>query len=173
MKPTSDRRPSPRLDARGRAAVVPLYELRVRLRRAGDTEMEVWQVPSRASPQLVGSGSKRIGGLYGRNLGLVEHRILKRLKSQGVDVLGVRTGEVLRRPIDEDLALQLGVLFRVIAPMRVRENVRAVAEGIESMGREEAAYWLGMAMHRRNPRRVLTALRTLLTEPRPRPVRTR
>ena len=30
----------------------------------------------------------------------------------------------------------------------------------------EAAYWLGMAMHRKNPRWVLTALRTLLTEPR-------
>ncbi len=41
----------------------------------------------------------------------------------------------------------------------------AVAEGIEAMGREEAAYWLGMAMHRKHPRRVLTALRTLLTEP--------
>ena len=28
-----------------------------------------------------------------------------------------------------------------------------------------AAYWLGMAMHRRHPRRVLTALRVLLTDP--------
>ena len=35
----------------------------------------------------------------------------------------------------------------------------------ELMGREEAAYWLGMAMHRKHPRRVLTALRFLLTEP--------
>ena len=31
------------------------------------------------------------------------------------------------------------------------------------MGREEAAYWLGMAMHRKHPRRVLMALRILLT----------
>ncbi len=29
---------------------------------------------------------------------------------------------------------------------------------------EEAAYWLGMAMHRRRPRRVLAAFRLLLTE---------
>ena len=50
--------------------------------------------------------------------------------------------------------------------MRSRDNMRAVAEGIEAMEREETAYWLGMAMHRRRPRRVLTALRTLLTEPR-------
>ena len=47
--------------------------------------------------------------------------------------------------------------------------MRAVIDGIESMEREEAAYWLGMAMHRKHPRRVLTALRLLLTNPRPRP----
>ena len=32
-----------------------------------------------------------------------------------------------------------------------------------AMAREEAAYWLGMAMHRKNPRRVLAALRLLLS----------
>ena len=52
------------------------------------------------------------------------------------------------------------------APMRSRSNVRAVAEGVEAMGREEVAYWLGMAMHRKHPGRVLTALRCLLAEPR-------
>ena len=52
--------------------------------------------------------------------------------------------------------------------MRSRDSMRAVAEGIEAMGREEAVYWLGMAMHRRRPRRMLTALRMMLTEPRPR-----
>ncbi len=34
------------------------------------------------------------------------------------------------------------------------------------MGREEAGYWLGMAMHRKNRLRVLTALRFLPTDPR-------
>ena len=67
--------------------------------------------------------------------------------------------------IDEELALILGLLFRTLAPMRNRDNMRQVYEGIEKMGREEAAYWLGMAVHRTNPRRVLTALRVLLTEP--------
>jgi hypothetical protein len=33
------------------------------------------------------------------------------------------------------------------------------------MGREEASYWLGMALHRSHPRRVLAALRLLLTRP--------
>jgi hypothetical protein len=49
--------------------------------------------------------------------------------------------------------------------MRNRTNMRLVAEGIEAMGKEEAAYWLGMSVHRKNPRRVLTALRILLTDP--------
>ena len=58
----------------------------------------------------------------------------------------------------------MALLFRTLAPMRSRDNMRACAQGIDAMGREEAAYWLGMAMHRRNPRRVLAALRLLLTE---------
>jgi len=37
-------------------------------------------------------------------------------------------------------------------------------EGIEAMGREEASYWLGMAMHRKNPRRVLASLRMLMKD---------
>ena len=108
-----------------------------------------------------------IAGLRGRNLELVEHRVLKRLSQCGIK-LG-RTGAYARKrgyALNEDLALTLGLLFRTLAPMRSRDNMRAVAEGIEAMGREEAAYWLGMAMHRKHPRRVLTALRFLLTDPR-------
>ena len=63
------------------------------------------------------------------------------------------------------MALTLGLLFRALAPMRSRDRIRTVAEGIEAMEREEAAYWLGMAMYRRRPRRVLSALRMLLTDP--------
>ena len=64
----------------------------------------------------------------------------------------------------EDVALVLGLLFRALAPMRNRANMRAVVEGIETMQHEETAYWAGMAIHRRHPRRVLMALRILLTD---------
>ena len=40
-----------------------------------------------------------------------------------------------------------------------------VAAGIEAMPREEAPYWLGMAVHCKYPWRVLMALRFLLIEP--------
>ena len=49
--------------------------------------------------------------------------------------------------------------------MRNREHMAAVAAGIEAMPKEEAGYWLGMAMHRKFPRRVLMALRFLLIDP--------
>ena len=54
------------------------------------------------------------------------------------------------------------------APMRSRDNLRNVVEGIEAMGKEETACGLGMAMHRKNPRRVLGAIRVLLAVPSPR-----
>ena len=144
-------------------ASAPRYELRVRRHGPADCAYEVWQLPAAASPHV--TCALRVAGLRGRNLDLVEHRVLRRLAQAGVRP--GRPTEATRRgyPLSEDAALVLGLLFRTLAPMRSRENMRAVAEGIETMDREEAAYWLGMAMHRRHPRRVLAALRCLLTAP--------
>ena len=141
----------------------PRYELRVQRRGPVGSEYEIWQLPAAATPHV--TSALRLAGLRGRNLELVEYRVLKRLSQAGVKLnRGVGAGK-RGYTLDEDLALTLGLLFRVLAPMRSRDNMRAVAAGIEAMGREEAAYWLGMAMHRKHPRRVLTALRILLTTP--------
>ena len=141
----------------------PRYELRVRRHGPADAEYEIWQLPAAASPHV--TCALRVAGLRGRNLELVEHRVLRRLSQAGVKIRGRFDAAKRGYALTEDLALMLGLLFRTLAPMRSRDNMRAVAEGIEAMGREEAAYWLGMAMHRKHPRRVLTALRCLLTEP--------
>ena len=152
------------------AAATPRYELRTHKLGAADSEYEVWQLPSPATPQV--TAPVRVAGLRGRNLGLVEHRVLRRLAQSGIRVgssarapAGGGTSGASGQALSEDLALTLGLLFRALAPMRSRDNMVTVAEGIEAMQREEAAYWLGMAMHRKRPRRVLAALRMLLTAP--------
>ena len=121
--------------------------------RPGQAEYEVWQLPSPATPQV--TAPTRVAGLRGRNLELVEHRVLRKLAQSGIRLGsgngGRAKGAVVGRALSEDLALTLGLLFRCLAPMRNRENMRTVAEGIEAMQREEAAYWLGMAMHRKTP----------------------
>ena len=142
---------------------LPRYELRVRNLGPVGSEYEVWQLPTTVSPHV--TRAIRVAGLRGRNLELVEHRVLRRLSDIGIK-LGLCADRVKRcHALTEDTALMLGLLFRTLAPMRSRDRMRSVTEGIEVMGREEAAYWLGMAMHRKYPRRVLTALRFLLTEP--------
>ena len=140
----------------------PVYELRARRHGPGDTEVEVWQLPSLATPQI--TSPARLAGLRGRNLELAEHRILKRLKESGIR-LDLLPMEGMGSSLSEDIALRLALLFRTLAPMRNRDNMRRVSEGIEAMGKEEAGYWLGMSVHRKNPRRVLSALRILLTDP--------
>ena len=147
-------------------ASAPRYELRLRRRGPADAEYAIWQLPAAAALHV--AAPTRVVGLAGRNLQFVEHRVLKRLACGGVKLGSPACRMTHGDALTEDLALSLGLLFRVLAPMRSRDNMLAVAEGIEAMGREEAAYRLGMAMHRRRPRRVLTALRMLLTEPRPR-----
>jgi hypothetical protein len=147
-----------------RTTARPRYELRVARRRGSDSDLEVWQLPSPATPQL--RAPRRIAGLGGRNLALVEHRVLRQLKQEHVDPTSVGPRGSGRFDLSEDLALRLGLAFRTLAPMRNRSFMRACIEGIEAMGKEEAAYWLGMAMHRKYPRRVLGALRYLLVDPR-------
>ncbi len=140
----------------------PKYELHAFNHGAGDLELVVWQVPCDATPNV--KEPIRVAGLKGRNLSFVEHRVLKALKKEGIDV-GPKPKEKQIVPLGEDLALNLGLLFRVLAPMRSAERMRLLASEMEHMDKEETAYWLGMAMHRRNPRRVLCALRILLTAP--------
>ena len=144
-------------------ASAPRYELRVCRQDAVGAEYEIWQMPTAATPHV--TSAVRVAGLRGRNLELVEHKVLKRLAQSGIKLGRKRDHKKRGYAINEDAALSLGLLFRALAPMRSRTKMRAVAEGIEAMRRQEAAYWLGMAMHRRNPRRVLTALRWLLTDP--------
>jgi hypothetical protein len=140
----------------------PVYQLRARRLSTSDSELEVWQLPCLATLHL--KGPKRIAGLHGRNLALIEPRLLRQFKQVGIDLTRLKDKEIKHFALDEDNALRLGLMFRILAPMRNRERMRECTEGIEEMGKEEAAYWLGMAMHRKNPRRVLTSLRYLLTE---------
>ena len=149
---------------RSPASALPHYELRAKRGLGADMALEIWQLPAAATPHV--KQATYIAGLHGRNLSLVEHRLLRRLKALRITLHDVSPIAPLRVPIDEDLAINLGLLFRVLAPMRNRTHMAAVAAGIEAMPREEAGYWLGMAMHRKHPRRVLMALRFLLTEPR-------
>ncbi len=139
----------------------PLYELRTLGRGGGSLAFEIWQLPGPATPRL--TQPERTAALDGPSLDLIEARVFRRLREAGIRLGTVPRGETRRHEIDEDVALNLALLFRALAPMRSLERIRFVAEGIDRMAREEAGYWLGMAIHRRHPRRVLAALRMLLT----------
>lgn len=151
----------PRASASG-GSQGPFYEIRLQVgQRSDDWRLEVWQTPSPATPRL--AAPEFVAALKGAALRLVEARVLKRLSRAGVSLGALTPGKGRSWPIDEDTALRLGLLFRALAPMRNLGRIREVADGVEAMSREEAAYWLGMALHRRYPRRVLAALRLLLT----------
>lgn len=141
----------------------PCYELRVSGRSNTDVEVDIWQLPSAATPRL--RQPERTASLAGRPWRMIESRVTKRLRQFGISIAHVRKGQTAAFGIDEDLALNLALLFRVLAPMRSIDRIRMVADGIDKMTREEAGYWLGMAVHRVYPRRVLAALRILLTTP--------
>lgn len=140
---------------------LPQYELRLKSKKGDGYEIEVWQTPSPATPRL--TAPEYVAGLKGSALRLIEPRLFKRLSRQKVNFGTLKIDKTQAWKIEEDLALNLGLLFRVLAPMRNLDRIRQVADGVDEMSREESGYWLGMAMHRKSPRRVLAALRLLLT----------
>ena len=94
----------------------PQYELRVRNHGPGDAEYDIWQMPASATPQV--TSAIRLAGLRGRNLDLIEHRVLKRLAQSGIKLGAGRDNKKRGYKLTEDLALMLGLLFRSLAPMR-------------------------------------------------------
>lgn len=141
---------------------LPQYEIRRHSARGYDGEYEVFELPSKAAPYL--REPRRLGGLGGAKFALVEHGVLRRLRKAGARFVNGKLNGVSHASIPEDEALRLALLFRAVAPMRSRARIDAVVRGIESMGKEEAAYWLGMALHRKTPRRILSALRIVAAE---------
>lgn len=141
---------------------LPYYELRLIVNTKNEYQLDVWQLPSPATPRLI--GPEYIASLKGVALRLMEPRLLKRLAQVKISFGRMTAGKQEAWAINEELALLLGLLFRTLAPMRSIDRITQVANGIDNMSREEAGYWLGMAMHRKRPRRVLAALRMLLTE---------
>lgn len=144
-----------------RGSTGPFYELQAVGLGGGLMAIEIWQLPSPATPRL--QQKEKTATLKGRALEIVETRVVRRLKHAGIRLPNLKMGETASFNLDEETALNLALLFRALAPMRSFERIRQVADGIDQMNREEAGYWLGMAIHRKYPRRVLAALRTLLT----------
>lgn len=140
--------------------VAPRYELRINCGGIGDERFEIWQIPCSVTPHV--TSPTRIGRLGGYRLTMVEHRVRKRLVTYGIRPLSNRDRADIHL-IPEELALPLGLLFKALAPVRNRSRIYAIAEGIDRMDYSETTYWLGMVMYRRNSRRILAALRLMLT----------
>jgi hypothetical protein len=151
------------LETEGTNPYGPTYELRLIVPKNRDWRLEIWQLPSPATPRL--QGPEYVAAIKGTPLRIIEPRLLKRLSRARINLGGLQQEKTRRWQLDEELALNLGLLFRVLAPMKNLDRIREVADGVEGISREEAGYWLGMSMHRKNPRRVLAALRTMLTSP--------
>lgn len=94
-------------------------------------------MPSTATLEL--KEPRRIAGLGGHKLLLVEGAVLRRLKAEQVSLAELKKGDARRDPLSEDLALAMGLLI---------ENC---ARGIDAMAREKAAYWLGRPCTARTP----------------------
>ena len=97
----------------------PHYQLKVQKLPGSDLSLEIWQLPSPATPHL--KNPKRVAGIKGRNFALIEHRLLRQLKQININLTSLQRGKVKDFDLDEEQALKIGLMFRVLAPMRNRK----------------------------------------------------
>src|ERR1035438_3485998 len=126
--------------------MTPQYELRMIVESTSVWRLEIWQLRSPATPRL--KTPEQVATLHGSGLRMIENRLLKRLAKEKIVLGSLKPGKTKKWPLDEEMALSLGLLFRVLAPMRNLDRIRQVADGIERMSREEAGDWLWVGMHR-------------------------
>ena len=82
------------LSAAKHASALPQYEMRARRLAGSDIEVEIWQLPAGATPHI--RQPTYIAGLRGRNLSLIEHRLLRRLKQSRIDLSNLPAFDALR-----------------------------------------------------------------------------
>ena len=142
-------------------SAAPAYEFRLAVSESGHYQYSVWRMPSGPSSAL--PSPEPLGTLRGEAARIIENRLLRLLSRARIQTGPIRLGDKRAWRIDEERALTLGLLFRVLAPMRNADRIREIADRVDEMSREEAGYWLGMSIYRENSRRVMAALRLLLT----------
>jgi hypothetical protein len=96
--------------------VTPQYELRMMVESTSVWRLEIWQAPSPATPRL--KAPEHVATIQGPGLRIAENRLLKRLAREKIVLGSLKPGKTKRWPLDEEMALTLGLLFRVLAPMK-------------------------------------------------------
>lgn len=136
---------------------LPAYELRARPRGV-DVAMQVRQLPAPATPHL--HRPRIVGAAVAGRLDVLDAWADAELRRDRID----RPGPGASVRIPETTALRLALMFRAVAPLRRVRDAHQVIAGVAGMADEEAAYWLGMVIHRPRARRTLAALRLMLTD---------
>ena len=98
---------------------VPQYEVRIRNHGLGDTEIEVWRMPSPATPQL--TSPTRLAGLRGEALEMVEHRVFRQMQRAGLRIPSLRPSLIRKKQRQER--------HRVQHPGGARPDARAAFPG--------------------------------------------
>src|ERR1051326_6155670 len=121
--------------------MTPQYELRMIVESTGIWRLEIWQVPSAATPRL--KTPEHVATIQGSSLRMLENKLLKRLAREKIVLGSLKPGKSKTWPLHEETSLSLGLLFRALAPMKNLDRIGQIAEGVEKMSREELGYWVG------------------------------
>jgi hypothetical protein len=102
--------------------------------------------------------------LWGSPLQTVFDRVADAVRTSGGRPSDVRRDRKAPFTLDEETAVQLGLLFLAIKPLKKTSRIEAIRDATAAMSPEEAYYWYAKCANDTTGRRAQRAFRILLAQ---------
>ena len=141
------------------------FELRVLPKLDGTYRLALYEQPASDSGARPSRPPAPRSGLSGWHLDLSQGAVRSAIEDQGYRCVDLRYSRRAPFVLSEDEGMRLDLLFRAVGRLNSRSRIEGILLGLQSMSREEVAYWHAKATREQDHRtsNALRAFRILLS----------
>jgi hypothetical protein len=128
----------------------------------GRRTLEVWELIHRdfTTRDLKPS---RLVSVSGENLERIRPAIMEALRANRLSQSSLAEWNTAPIRLDEEWGVRLGLLVKLVGPLKSQDRVRAMVEGVLTMSREESLFWFAKCYNGCGPQYTI-GLRICLAE---------
>jgi len=139
------------------------FQLRVVPLQDNNFALDLFQCAYKQAGEKKRPAAKRIGRIKGQSLSLVRQAIYQTLKVNNYEPKTLTYTRSSPYILSEESGVNLAILFQAVQPLRRKEKIANIRDGVMAMSAEESHYWFAKISNG-SRRSALRAMRILLGE---------
>lgn len=116
----------------------------------GHRSLEVWELSHRDFTTRDFKPHRQVS-LSHENVNRIRPALLEAMRANHLPPSTMAEWNVAPIRLDEEWGVRVGLMLRLVGPVKQQEKVQAMVEGVLAMGREEALYWYAKCFNGRGP----------------------